>query len=156
MKWFLVLVSLACACTEPLDDRPMTLAYVAEAILAPNCGTATCHSTWKHAQGDVFDTVAGALHTFQQPIFAQPSYPASLLSCYGSDGVTLLDPCMTDDADQVNAYSTFLYHVLVDRDIDGGDRMPLDQPLATKNIEFIAAWIDAGAPGYTSTLVPAQ
>jgi hypothetical protein len=149
MKSFLILVSLACACADRPDDRPLTLEYMTETILAPNCGTANCHSTWKHQQDNVFDTVSGAEHTLQKQIFNMGTYPLSLLSCYSVDGSAVFDPCIDPDEDR-DARSTYLYLVLTDRDIDGGDRMPLDQALPNRDIEYIEDWINAGAPGYTS------
>jgi len=128
----LLLACLLAACAHD-DERPETLAYVTEAILAPNCGTANCHSTWKHEEDDVFDTVAGALAAMQNK-------NRLLLAC--QHGQIVLDPC--DDARE-----TYLYAV-----IDGsdrfGNRMPLDQPLANKDIKFISEWIDSGADGYVS------
>jgi len=123
---------LACvlgACAHPVDDRPETLEYVTEAILAPNCGAANCHSSWKHIEDDVFDNVSGALFSMQSHV---------LLGCETKD----LDPC--DDGRH-----TYLYTVLVAADREG-DRMPLDQPLANKDIQFIADWISDGAEGYVS------
>ena len=45
------------------DDRPPTLEYVTEAILAPTCGQAECHSQFSDQVGDEFDTVASARRT---------------------------------------------------------------------------------------------
>ena len=120
---------LACSTT---DDRPQTLAFITESILAPNCGTAECHSTKKHQSNDVFDNVAGAQASMA-------TYGLLLCSANGST----LDPCVVD------ARKTYLYQVIDDKDIEG-DQMPLDQPLATADLALIVDWINAGADGYTS------
>ena len=53
-------VLLASACGSATDDRPATLDYITETILAPTCATAECHSDFKRQVGDQFDTPAGA------------------------------------------------------------------------------------------------
>ena len=50
-----------CACGTTTDERPETEAYVTEAILAPYCGRATCHSSTTREHGFVFDTAQDAL-----------------------------------------------------------------------------------------------
>src|SRR4051812_44800460 len=45
------------ACGDTVDDRPPTLPYITEAILAPSCGKAQCHSSFAREVGDTFDTV---------------------------------------------------------------------------------------------------
>jgi hypothetical protein len=130
----------------------MTLTYIAETILAPNCGAANCHSTWKHERGNIFDTVSGTQYTLARTLPPPNDALPPLIGCLASDNVTIIDPCDLDFG-TFDARSTYLYQVLVDRDTEG-DRMPLDQPLANKDIAFIAQWIDAGAPGYVSLVNP--
>jgi hypothetical protein len=48
------------ACSQTDNDRPATLPYVTEAILAPNCSQDVCHSSYTKAKGYAFDTVAAA------------------------------------------------------------------------------------------------
>jgi len=50
----------ASACGQHTDDRPITLPYITEAILAPSCGNAECHSSFTQQDGYVFDTVSAA------------------------------------------------------------------------------------------------
>lgn len=119
----------ACRTTE---DRPETLAYITETILAPNCGTAECHSAKKDQSYDQFDSVAGAQESIANN---------ALISCSDSTGAEL-DPC--DEGGK-----TYLIQVLTKADVEG-DRMPLDYPLANKDIYFIAQWITDGAEGYVS------
>jgi hypothetical protein len=49
------ITAVGCGTTD--DDRPPTLEYVTEAVLAPSCGNAQCHSSFRRADGYVFDTV---------------------------------------------------------------------------------------------------
>ena len=130
----------------------MTLAYITETILAPSCGTANCHSTWKHMNGNTFDTVSGTEYTLSRLLPPPNDALPPLIGCLGSDNVTMIDPCDLG-FDGFDARRTYLYQVMVDRDTEG-DRMPLDQPLPNKDIEFIAAWINNGAPGYVSVVDP--
>lgn len=125
--WKLFAISLgligACAVT---DDRPETLEYITETILAPNCGTTTCHSAFKRQSGYAFDSVAGARAAI-------------------SDG-TLIATCATPPCDGADADS-YLLTVMTTQD-RAGNRMPLDQPIANKDIVLIAHWIADGAEGY--------
>src|ERR1044071_3941212 len=54
---------LAGACGSATDDRPPTLDYITETILAPTCALAECHSAFKQQVGDVFDTVESTRRT---------------------------------------------------------------------------------------------
>ena len=47
---------LAGACGSATDDRPATLDYITETILAPTCASAQCHSAFKREVGDQLDT----------------------------------------------------------------------------------------------------
>ncbi|HEY4238498.1 MAG TPA: c-type cytochrome domain-containing protein [Kofleriaceae bacterium] len=60
LAWVALAVGLG-ACGQHIDDRPITVQYVTETILAPSCGTAECHSAFKQEDGYVFDTVDSAL-----------------------------------------------------------------------------------------------
>jgi hypothetical protein len=123
-----VIALAACGTTE--DDRPATLRYVTEAILAPTCGEAQCHSTFKQSLGDVFDTVTGARQSLHRNGLALPS----------------------DKADPANAS---LIHWVTDdqpfnqRDPQGNiiGRMPWDAPMPNADIDLLKKWIGAGVPG---------
>ncbi len=126
-SWLCLLVPLgAIAACDVTDDRPETLAYVTETVLAPNCGTAECHSAMKKQSNYVFDSVAGAQ-----------------ASIAGGD---LVATCATPPCDDADAGS-YLLTVITTKDVEG-NRMPRDQPLANKDIVYIASWITDGADGY--------
>lgn len=113
-------VAAVAACTQSDNDRPATLQYITEAILQPNCGQYTCHSSFRRAKGYAFDTVAAA--------------QASLAPT---------DPSAVPVINTENPTSSFLYQVLT-RKIK---RMPYDAPLPRKDIDLILTWIEDGAPG---------
>jgi hypothetical protein len=108
------------ACTQSDNDRPATLQYITEAILQPNCGQYTCHSSFRRAKGYAFDTVAAAR--------------ASLVPT---------DPGAAQVINTGDPTSSFLYQVLTRK----VKRMPYDAPLPQKDIDLILTWISDGAPG---------
>ncbi len=113
------LVLAACGTSD--DERPRNLDYITEAILAPSCGTAQCHSTFKQADGFVFDTIDGARTTFQNDIqlFGFEETPGLIFN------LTLEQP--------------------------NAPRMPYDAPLPDVDIALIEEWMKAGAPGVCNT-----
>ncbi len=121
MKICILLVLVGCNATE---DRPETLAYITEAILAPNCATANCHSAMKNEYGYAFDSVAASQRSMAMGLIA---------------------PCADVPCPPGN--SALITYITVGDGISG--RMPLDTPLANKDIELIANWIEDGAFGYT-------
>jgi hypothetical protein len=134
MKLVLLLATTcgALAACQVTDERPQTLAFVTETILQPSCGTAECHSAMKQQNHYAFDSVAGA----------QAALATGLVAC--SVGGVTLDPCSDDRA---SAGTTELIVVLSSNAF--GNRMPVDQPLANKDIVFLEQWIAGGADGYT-------
>ena len=116
----LAAVAALAACTQTDNDRPATLQYITEAILQPNCGQYTCHSSFKKAKGYAFDTVEAA--------------QASL---------TTSDPNAPPIINTGDPPSSLLYRVLT-RTVK---RMPYDAPLPNKDIDLILKWIEDGAPG---------
>jgi hypothetical protein len=113
------LVLAACGTSE--DDRPRNLEYITEAILAPSCGTAQCHSTFRQADGFVFDTVEGARATLQndRELFEGDERPG------------------------------LIYNLTQEQ--SSAPRMPLDAPLPDIDIALIEEWMKAGAPGACTT-----
>lgn len=127
----LVLVSavLANACGSATDDRPPTLAFITETILAPSCATAECHSAFRAQVGDVFDTPASTRRTIVVNRLVR--YPDEV----ADPSRSLLVRVLT-----VGAPSLL--------DPESGDvRMPYDAPMPDADVELIEAWIAAGIPG---------
>jgi hypothetical protein len=116
----------ACGAT---DDRPRTLEYITETILAPSCATAECHSAFKQQVGDEFDTV----------VATRRSIVANALVLY------------PDAAGRVVPSDSLLIRTLTvgfpSRFGAGTVRMPYDAPMPDADIDLIAAWIADGASG---------
>ena len=112
-----VMFATAAGCSVSEDDRPHDFTYIVEAVLAPSCGTATCHSTLSKSAGLAFDTVANARATF---------------SYYG-----LTDPGSPENSKLIEVITASRY--------DNSERMPLDGPLLDKDVDLLRAWITDGA-----------
>jgi len=119
---------LLIGCTET-DDRPQTLAYITETILAPNCASAQCHSDLKRQNGYVFDTVAHAQESLAD---------RDMSRTYGGPIIIPGDTSMS-----------YLLQVISKQD-NLGNRMPIDQPLDNKDNDLIGSWIRNGAVGYVA------
>ncbi len=129
MKRIVVIAALlaSSACGTETDDRPPTLAYVTEAILAPTCGKAECHSSFTQEVGDVFDTVSATRKTIVP--YAMVVYTDTPTDAYLVQTITVGAPS-----------------------VQGGNvndliRMPYDAPMPDYDINLIKAWIATGAPG---------
>ena len=112
------LVLAACGTTD--DQRPRNLDYITEAILAPSCGGATCHSSFKGAKGFVFDTVEATRLTLQND-----------------------DRLVRFDGDA--AASGLVLNLTLEQ--PQAPRMPLNAPIPDVDIALIQDWIGFGAPG---------
>jgi hypothetical protein len=137
VKYALIAAICLVACNEadhPATDRPLTLAYVTETILAPSCGTAECHSTFHAQSGDVYDTVEGAQATLSNPDFGLVFTCAHLMPPQSS-------PCDPMDID-----ASYLITVISSQTVEG-ERMPLDQVMSRSDQELLALWIKGGAEG---------
>jgi hypothetical protein len=114
----------AAGCADTTDERPATFEYVVNAVLAPSCGTATCHNAMTRREGYAFDTIAGAR--------------ASMLK-----DLVPIGGAVPDEVE-----FTKLHLVLT---VDTGDefntRMPIDSPLPQADIDLIDRWIGEGAVG---------
>jgi hypothetical protein len=122
-----LVLALLVACGTTKDDRPRTIAYVTEAVLAPTCGGAECHSEFSQNRGDIFDTVAGAR--------------ASLVHNLLSFDSTQYDPGKPDNSALI---------IWITQDDPFGlniGRMPYDAPLPNADVNFLKQYIREGAPG---------
>lgn len=118
--------ALASACGA-MDDRPATLEFITETILAPSCATAVCHSAFTRQLGDAFDTPAST--RFSIATNQLVNYP-------------------DDVADPSGSYLVKLMTVGV-QSIQGSYmiRMPFDAAMPDADIELIKTWIAAGVHG---------
>jgi hypothetical protein len=148
MKLALLVTYTLAACAHPTDPRDgnedESLAYITETIFVPYCATAECHSTFKQAgvpggQPVVLDTVDHAQNTLQLQ---------GMIACTGSGGQPF-DPCDTnaDPTGYAASHDTELMQIIKTTGYNGL-RMPYDQPLPNKDVQFIAQWIVDGAEGY--------
>ncbi len=143
MKYFLIVAISLAGCDlsdKPANDRTPTLAYVTEAILAPTCGTAECHSSFHAQSGDVYDTVKGA-----QATLANPNY--GLVYTCDKLATPLESPCIEAPA------NSYLITVITTTTVSG-KRMPLDQVMSSSDIATLADWISNGATGLDLSGVP--
>lgn len=122
MPRLLIAAALALVACSDVDDRPRNLDYVTTAVLAPSCGGATCHSSFRGADGFVFDTVAGARATFQ------------------ADGA-LIGFNADDSTKTPGLYLT------VTLEQPGAPRMPYAAPLPDVDVAYLDDWLRLGAPG---------
>jgi hypothetical protein len=123
-----VLVALlVSACGSATDDRPPTLEYLTEAILSPTCASAECHSAFKQAVGDEFDT----------PAATRRSLVGNALVVYPDD---TLDP---SGSRLIRTLRVGMPSILSPG--SGNVRMPYDAPMPEADIRLIEAWIAGGA-----------
>lgn len=123
--WVLALLA---ACGTTTDDRPRTIGYITEAILAPTCGEAECHSTFRQSRNDVFDTVAGARRSLVD------------------NGLILFDSPTFDPAKPDNA-ALIVWITQTDPYGLGIGRMPYDAPMPNADVNLLKEYIREGAPG---------
>ncbi len=126
LAWLALAIASA-GCTRDADDRPQTLAYITEAILAPTCGKAECHSTFAQAQGYVLDTVAGARASIVDNLVVLPGDQMAPTGSQLYQSITTGLPSRTG--------------------LSGLIRMPYDAPMPNEDIYLIQDWIAAGADG---------
>ena len=122
-----LVLALLAACGTTKDDRPRTIGYITEAILAPTCGGAECHSTFTQNRGDIFDTVAGAR--------------ASLVHNLLSFDSTQYDPANPDNSGLI------IWITQTDPLGLGIGRMPYDAPMPNADVNFLKEYIREEAPG---------
>lgn len=113
LRPFLIAVLVA-GCGSAVDDRPPTLEYVSQAIIAPACGNAECHSSFHTADGWRLDSVAAMRQSVSNGL------------------ITVRNAENPDDIE-----STLLLDVLTRTQ----KRMPYDQPLPEVDIDLIREWV---------------
>src|SRR3954463_9414818 len=124
----LALIALAAsACGSATDDRPPTLDFITETILAPSCASAECHSAFKREVGDQFDTPAAARLSIVANGLALVSDQEDPASSFLVRSLTVGNPSILDPG-------------------SGNVRMPYDEPMPDADIELIKRWIADGVP----------
>jgi hypothetical protein len=122
-----VLLGAASGACGTTDDRPRTLEYITNTILAPNCASAQCHSAFKREVGDQFDTADAARNTIVLNVLFDQLDPeqSTLLKAITTGSPSVLEP----------GSGTLV-------------RMPYDSPMPDADVELIRRWlVEDGAPG---------
>jgi hypothetical protein len=122
------LVCLGTGCASH-DDRPETLAYITETILAPTCALAECHSAMTRQFNYSFDTIELAQHALD-----------------GTDALRLIGPCSAPPC-ATTPRDSYLIKVITAQD-SFGNRMPFDAAMPAEDVQLIIDWIRDGAEGF--------
>lgn len=116
-------------CGTEQDNRPLELEYLTEAVFAPSCGATQCHSSFRQADGFVFDT---------------PEAVRRSLLITDTGGTTLLR-FDYEHPDPAFSYSSRLIQLISETvpfpESPELPRMPLDAPMPNKDIELLRTWI---------------
>jgi hypothetical protein len=121
-------VLFAGACGSATDDRPATLDYITETILAPTCALAECHSAFKQQVGDQFDTVEATRRTLVVNGLVVPEDAADPSRATLIQTLTVGRPSILSPG-------------------SGNIRMPYVSPMPDADVHLIETWIRAGIPG---------
>src|SRR3569833_1615587 len=115
--------AVACGATD--DDRPRSLVFITQTVLAPTCAAAECHSAFKMEVGDQFDTVDATRRSIVANVLVDTLEPTQSV-LYKT--LTVGEPSLLSPG-------------------SGLVRMPFDAPLPDADIALILRWIEDGAPG---------
>jgi len=128
MKRLVLIGALFAGACGTTDDRPRTLAYITETILAPTCASAECHSAFKQQVGDEFDTVDAARRSIVSNGLVLPDDVADPSRSFLIQSLTVGTLSLLDPKSGLKV------------------RMPYDAPMPDADIALIEAWIADGAP----------
>ena len=143
MARFVIALALctAAACGTDADNRALNAQYMTEAILAPTCGKAECHSTF--AQAGPLDPKTHTIHPY---VFDTLAGTRTAMTGIGNNnGLVVLDSTNFDP--DVPTGSTFIAVMLKNDPISGINRMPLDAPMPFEDIKILEDWV-RGLPSY--------
>jgi hypothetical protein len=129
MKRLLLIALCTSACGSATDDRPATLDYITETILAPTCANAECHSAFKQEVGDEFDTADATRRSLVLNNLVQ--YPGDTMAPAGAGIIVVLRSGLPSILDPGS----------------GDVRMPYDEPMPDADVALIEKWIADGAEG---------
>jgi hypothetical protein len=117
------------------DNRPLELEYLTEAIFAPACGATQCHSTFRQAEGFVFDTPDAVRRSL-------------LVTETGGTNLLRFDYERPDPSFSFGSRLIELISLTVPfPESPELPRMPLDAPMPNKDIELLRLWIKDPASG---------
>ncbi len=112
------------------DNRPAEWSFIAPVIMAPNCATASCHSSGAAVSGLDFSTPDRgyeSLVDLDVTSFRDPEMPKKFTR-------PLVTPCRPDQSRIINMMKA-----------RGAQRMPPDRPMSQADIELVEQWIRDGA-----------
>ena len=118
-----------CVGEDVPEYRPLELDYLTQAVFAPSCGTAQCHSSFKREATNVFDNPEGVRSSL-------------VINGLVSTDSGKYDPENAKDADLIHWISE-----TVPFGVEGNTRMPLDAPLPNRDVKLLIEWIEHKAPG---------
>lgn len=118
----------ACVGEDTADYRPLEVNYLTSQIFAPTCGATQCHSTFRQASNNVFDTPEGV----------RASLVHKRLVRFDNEKNDQLAPANADLIIWITETDPFLA---------GIGRMPYDAPLPNRDVKLLIEWIQRGAPG---------
>ncbi|HEX7838362.1 MAG TPA: hypothetical protein VF469_12895 [Kofleriaceae bacterium] len=127
MKRLVLIGALFAGACGMTDDRPRTLAYITDTILAPTCASAECHSAFKRQVGDEFDTVDATRRSIV------------------TNGLVLPDDVAVPQGSLLIQTLTVGARSILDPKSGLNVRMPYDAPMPDADIDLIKAWIAEGA-----------
>ena len=119
------------ACGSADDNRPADWAYIAPALIIPNCATSSCHSEAAAASGLDMSTPDRAYRSLTK-------LKVCTSECGKNDEALSARPLITPG----NPGQSRTVNMMRAR---GAERMPPDRPMAEADIALFEEWIAKGA-----------
>lgn len=131
------------ACGSAGDDRPADWAYIAPAILIPNCATSSCHSESAAVSGMDMSTEEKAYISLtglgiRTERCIEDEGDVDCTSSPGAGDPIKPRPLVTPGNPSQSRIVNMMRAI-------GAERMPPDRPLAEADIALIEEWISKGA-----------
>jgi hypothetical protein len=120
---------LVVAACDSVDDRPLEVEYLTQAIFAPTCAAAQCHSSFVQAGHMALDT------------------PDGVRRALIGKGLVLLNSTPQYDPDDPAHAALIIWLTEVDPFERGIGRMPYDAPMPNKDLYLLEEWISEATPG---------
>lgn len=122
---------------DPKCGRPLELAFITSAILAPSCGQTQCHSRFRAAGELIFDNPRDAAISMLVDTSALQPLLAFTADRFDPTGIDTYKPWLLRFLTEEFPLSD------LDSVTDTYDRMPFEAPLARADIDLIKVWIQA-------------